>query len=101
MSAGCSGSSSRRESIDTTLKYPSGRNTETTADPSWQVYQRVTAGNTSGNRGPFEPTRPAPSEDAQRTGDRTSPMDRGGIEPPTHGFSEVRPMTQGPIQQAT
>ena len=53
----------RHESIDTTMRFYVGQNAEQTADELWRVADTI-----SGTTSPKE-------------------VDRGGIEPPTHGFS--------------
>ncbi len=75
----------RHESIETTLKFYVGRNAETTADVLWAAHER--ASNTSGNGGQKPPQEFKPPSSATPGNDGAYEVDRGGIEPPTHGFS--------------
>ncbi len=79
----------RHDSIDTTMKYYVGLNAERTADAVWEAFS-VATGNTSGNSGQKETPSGCDGVDVNSCDDSLSDVVRGGIEPPTHGFS-VRP----------
>ncbi len=75
----------RHESIETTMKFYVGRNAEKTADILWEAY-RPGLGYSSGYSD--QNSDGAKKETRRKSFDcNESPVDRGGIEPPTHGFS--------------
>ncbi len=75
----------RHESIETTLKYYVGQDAQRTADVLWAAHEK--ASNKSGNTAPVQAqTQQAPSA-VSGNSDGACEVDRGGIEPPTHGFS--------------
>jgi integrase len=79
----------RHESIETTLKFYVGRNAETTADVLWAAHKLANGpGNTSGNSVQKEAQQHSEQADINPSKSNTSKVDRGGIEPPTHGFSD-------------
>jgi len=75
----------RHESIETTLRFYVGQDAQRTADVLWAAHEK--ASNKSGNTAPNQAqTQQAPSA-VSGNSDGACEVDRGGIEPPTHGFS--------------
>jgi integrase len=85
----------RHESIETTLRFYVGTDAQRTADAAWAAFERAggpfsdPAPNKAPNTGVPEELEETPLAEPQTPyGEGVSDeVDRGGIEPPTHGFS--------------